>query len=246
MIREWLPRCKTHLIALAAVVVVCLLLFLGVKEVTSHLRLVYPIQGGRDGIGELVATSRVCQTFVSQYNNLNRVDVMMSNYGRQNSGSFVFYLRADTNHLSDPKDEQAIVTLTPDASIVKSTDYISFDFAPIPDSAGRSYAFCLEAPQAELSNAITAVGILGDTYPDGEAIFREMWGQGIGVSDLDFRLGYAFSPWDRLFVFADLLARYKPLLCGDWRFYALIGIAYLTLLYALFLKIVRNVTSTQE
>jgi hypothetical protein len=224
-------RYKTHLLALAAVAFVCFLGFLGVKETTSHLRLVYPNQGEREGIGELVASSRVCQTFVSPYDNLSRIEIALSDYGRKNTGPFLFHLR------NAPDDDQAIVTLTLDASIVKNANYTLFEFPPIPDSAGRTYAFCLEAPQAELLNSITAVGILGDTYMDGEAIFREMWGHSAGISDLDFRLGYAFSLWDRLVVFSEQLTRHKSLVCGDWRFYALLCALYLALLYRLFLKL---------
>jgi hypothetical protein len=231
---------KPHLPALAVVVLVCFLGFLGVNETTSHLRLVSPEQGKRDGIGELVGSSRACQTFMSPYNNLNQIEIMLSNYDRQNTGPFLFHLR------HAPDDEKPIVTLTLDASIVKKTDYVLFEFPPIPDSGEQTYAFCLEAPEAELLNSITALGVLGDTYLNGEAIFRDMWGQKAGISDLDFRVGYALSAWDKLVVFAEQLTRYKPLICGDWRLYVLLGISYLALLYGLVLKIAQPSTDAQD
>ncbi|MBN1580641.1 MAG: hypothetical protein JXA89_08045 [Anaerolineae bacterium] len=237
---ETMRRYRAYLVALSAMAFVCFLGFLGINQTVSNLRMVYPNQGKRESIGELVASSRACQTFVARYNNLDRIDVLLVDYGRQNSGPFYFYLRASSD------DGQMIATLTKDASTVKGGDYYPFQFPPIPDSAQQSYAFCLEAPEAELLNSITAMGLLSDTYPDGEATFRDMWAQDVGISDLDFRADYAFSAWDKLVVFAEQMTRYKPLICGDWRLYLLLGLFYLALLYSLFQKMMQQSTNTRD
>jgi hypothetical protein len=81
-----------------------------------------------------------------------------------------------------------------------------------------------------LDNSITAIGTLENTYTDGKAVFREMWGQGIGVRDLDFRLGYDLSLTGKLAVFARRLPAYKPFMFGAGWFYSLLGVVYLALI----------------
>ena len=178
-------------------------------------------------MGELVATSRVCQSFVAQYDGLTRVEVQLTDQGREASGAFYFHLR------TAPDADRALVSLTHDASEVSRDVYHVFDFSPIEGSAGRSYAFCLEAPEAELASSITAIGTSEDWYPEGEANFRDMWVEEGGVPDLDFRLGYRLSLREELAVLSERLVANKPLVCGARWFYAAIGIAYITLLYAL-------------
>jgi hypothetical protein len=180
--------------------------------------------GTRRRIGELASTSRVCQTFVAEYEGLSQVHVKLDHYDRQNTGSFVLYIR------TKPDDVQDLRTLTHDAAQVEKEAYHLFEYPPIHDSAGRSYCFCLEAPDAQLDNSITAIGTLENTYTDGKAVFREMWGQGIGVRDLDFRLGYDLSLTGKLAVFARRLPAYKPFMFGAGWFYSLLGVVYLALI----------------
>ena len=186
-----------------------------------------PSKGPREGLGELVATARACQTFRAAYDGLARIDVRLDDLGGDASGPFTFALRA-------APDGPDLVTLTHDGADVDSNAYHTFFFDPLPDSAGRRYAFCLTAPQADLDRAITAIGTLDDVYPEGEAVLRDMWGQAAGVQDLDFHLGYRLSPWRTLALLVQRLAGNKPYLCGVPWFYAALAAAYLALLYVLF------------
>jgi hypothetical protein len=229
---QW-PRYLTALLLLGLVV---LLGLIGVNK-TLNDPTAGPPKGTYEGVGELVATSRACQTFVAQYDGLTRVEAKLDDMGRRNKGSFTFTLR------TAPDAEDDIVSLTYDASTVRGTVYHAFAFAPIGDSAGQTYTFCLEAPQAELVSSITVIGTLEDTYPEGKALFRDMWGQKAGVQDLDFHLGYQLSLWGKLTVLADRLAANKPTLCGSPWFYAFLGVAYLALLYA---TLVRSVPPRED
>ena len=209
---------------------------------------------GREGIGELVATARACQTFVAQYDGLSQVRVMLDDLGRENSWPFQFTLRSipDADGVSDalevpgaseapdaskvPDADGDIVRLTHDASDVKLGQLHLFEFAPVRDSDGGAYVFCLEAPQAPLDNSITAIGMLDDWYPDGKAVFHDMWGERAGVQDLDFYLGYRLSPGDKLRVLSERLAAGKPFLFGRRWFYVLLGAIYLAALWTLLVK----------
>lgn len=186
----------------------------------------------QEGIGELVATARVCQTFLARHDGLARIEVLLDNLGRQNRSTFTFTLRAA------PDDPEAIVRLTGDAAEVGHLAYYPFAFDPLPDSAGQSYAFCLEAPEADLQEAITAIGTLDDGYAEGQAVFRDMWGGAAGVQDLDFFLAYRLSLPQKLRVLGERLAADKPFLCGAPWFYALLGAACLVLLYRLFVYLI--------
>jgi hypothetical protein len=200
---------------------------------------VQPSQGLRTPaqMGELVATSRVCQSLIAQYNGLARVEVRLTDQGREASGPFHFWLG------TAPDAGQALVSLTYDASEVNSDLYTVFEFPPIKGSKGQPYTFCLEAPEAELASSIAAVGTSEDWYPEGEATFRDMWVEEGGVQDLDFRLGYRLSLWEELAVLTERLVANKPLLCGARWFYALLGMAYVSLLYAV---LVRSIPAQEE
>ena len=108
-------------------------------------------------MGELAATSRVCQTFVAAHDGLARVEVRLTGRNRKASGPFHFYLR------TVPDADHDLVSLTHDAAAVNSNVYHVFRFRPMPGSAGQSYRFCLEAPEADLDSSIAAA----TTEPDG-------------------------------------------------------------------------------
>lgn len=223
--------CKRYVSALAVAVAIFLLGLFGINRMLNEFRSGPPATGKRTGIGELVGTSQVCQTFLSEYSQLAQVEVAFATFDRQNIGTLIFVLHSAQGA---PQD---IVTLSLDISQIKDNKYHSFVFPPRADSAGKTYVFCLEAPDVDLASAITPIGILQDVYPDGQASFRDMWGESAGVQDLDFRIGYTFSFSQKPGVLADRITRYKPFLCGDWRFYVLLVIVYLVLLYGLFFKL---------
>lgn len=176
----------------------------------------------RYSLGELVASARVCQTFVAEYEDLSQVEVRLANSDRNGRGAFLF-------HLYEVGDgEGHLFALLHDASAVIDNAYYAFVFPPIPDSAGRTYRFCLEAPEAELETAIAAVGIAEDAYRRGAATFRDMWhGE---AQDLDFQPGYRLSAVRWAAIFGQRLSAYKPSLFGSGWLYLALGLAYLVLL----------------
>jgi hypothetical protein len=225
-------RATRWLVALASIA--CMAVIGSVDGARVPVVPVRPSPGPRTPaqMGELVATSRVCQSFVAQYDRLARVEVRLTDQGREARGPFHFYLRTASDA------DRALVSLTHDASEVSRGVYHVFEFPPIEGSAGQSYAFCLEAPEAELASSITAIGTSEDWYPEGEATFRDMWVEEGGIPDLDFRLGYRLSLWRELAVLAERLVVNKPLLCGARWFYALLGAAYITLLCVLLVRFI--------
>jgi hypothetical protein len=230
---------QRYLIALLPVCLVVLLALIGVIK-TFNDPTAGPPKGPLAGIGEIAGTARACQTFRAAYDGLDRIDVRLDNLGRPSSGTFAFVLWAA------PDASEDLVALTHNAAEVGSDAYHTFAFPPIAGSAGQRYAFCLTAPQAELEGAITAIGTLEDVYPQGEATFRDMWGQAAGVQDLDFHLGYRLPLWRKLVLLTDRLAEYKPYFFGARGFYAALAAVYLALLYALFVKLFSEHQAREE
>ena len=222
---------RQALLALAPVGLVVFLSVVGAHETLDDPE-AGPPKGKREGIGELVATSRACQTFVAEHDSLARIEIRLNDMGRKNSGPFYFYLR------TAPDEAENLVSLTHDASEVSGTAYHAVDFAPLDGSAGQAYSFCLEAPEAGLDDSITVIGTLQDTYPDGQAVFRDMWGAKAGIQDLDFHLVYRLPLGKKLVVLSERMSANKPFLCGAGWFYAILGIIYLLLLYTLFLRFI--------
>ena len=192
----------------------------------------------REGTGELADSARACQTFVARYDGLSQVDVLLDDLGHRSDSTFTFTLRAagDGSGISDPSP--VVVSLTHSALDVNKDAYHTFEFPPVEGSAGKAYAFCLEAPETPLDEAITAIGMLDDWYSEGEAKFHDMWGKVAGVQDLDFSLGYRLSLAATLRVLSERLVANKPFLCGARWFYALLGLFYLALLYVLLARFV--------
>ena len=234
--RKRASRGRAHLIALAGVGMALLVCMTGGRKTVGQL--------GADQsqasqvVGELVASATIGQTFVAEYPGLSRVEVKLATYARRNSGPLIFHLRAAPNATED------VVTLTLDAAEIEDNAYHSFDFPPIRDSAGHTFYFYLETPEAEPDNAITAWGTTEDAYPDGKAVLRDVPGH--GVHDLTFRLEYNPTWWQTIEIVLGLLADHKPSVWGNPWFYVLLGVSYLLLLYAFFVQVAQSAFSAGE
>jgi hypothetical protein len=128
--------------------------------------------------GEIAGAHTVGQTFIATVDNLHRIDVLMATYARTNRGPVVFYLR------DDPAGARDLARIEIEAATIRDNKYHTFRFAPIPDAAGRSFYFALEAPEATPGNAVTVWQMARDVYPDGHVVVGGQPGEG----DLAFRL----------------------------------------------------------
>ncbi len=219
---------QAYLAALGSVALVLLIGLLGVQKVTEGVR-----TGqfhANASVGELVASTEVGQTFTAEYPGLSLVEVRLATYARENTGPVIFHLRAFPDATED------LFTFTLDAADVEDNAFYRFEFPPIRDLADRSFYFFLEAPEAEPDNGITVWGAIKDFYPDGEAVLEGL--EGNGVHDLTFRLGYDPPLAVKADILLDNLAANKPSLWGDRWFYVLLALAYLPLLYALFVRVI--------
>ncbi len=160
---KWLQRAGALLIA-GSLLVVNLWCLAGFLFPTYHLSpLVSAFQDSSNTpVGEIWGSITHGQTFTCRYPNLSRIDVMLATYARENHHPLIFHLCEPTPQAVD------LVTITVSPAAITDNAYYRFEFAPLPDSAGRTYYFYFEAPEAKPGDAFTIwADLQGDPYPAG-------------------------------------------------------------------------------
>jgi glycosyltransferase involved in cell wall biosynthesis len=109
---------------------------------------------------ELIAGHSQGQTFFAAKDGLHRLEILFATFGRINTGELVFHLRPSVTLTED------IVTVQVSVAALKDNQYHHFNFEPLPESAGCSYYFCLEAPSAVPGDAVS-VWAFEDDGPEG-------------------------------------------------------------------------------
>jgi len=188
-------------------------------------------------IGEILSDQSAGQTFLAPYNGLYRIEVLLADYGRVNSGMVNFRLSLT------PGDTAASLLKRFSAAAVRGDVWYTFEFDPIPDSANKLYYFQLDAPEANLGRALTAYISPQDAYPDGAA-----YRAGHPVSgDLIFAAHFKEEDnlWNAATFWLARLKAYKPSLLGRTRLYAGLLAGYLTLVVVLIRQLAKP-TDTGE
>jgi len=156
-------------------------------------------------LGELRTRRRVGQQFVARCDNLHRVDVLVSTYGRRNTRDLIFHLR------ESPQAESDLATVRINASLLPDNSYASFQFEPQAGSRGKSYVFYLESPDSVPGDAITLWAYEQPSLPDGKlyrndsvergqlvfgTYYDDRWGQ-MGERPFSHAFERRMTLWDR-------------------------------------------------
>lgn len=132
----------------------------------------YPVLSGNNvPIGEIKDTMKVGQTFVADYDNLDRIDVLFATYARQNTHEIIFHLRENSTY----KD---ITTIKINANDIQDNVMHSFRFDPINDSKGKQYYFFIESPSSIDGNAVTVRIQKNSNYNQGELVLNDSFTTG--------------------------------------------------------------------
>jgi hypothetical protein len=177
--------------------------------------------------GELYGDVQFGQSFVATYPNLERIDVVMSTYGRRNTRDVVFHLR------EGPDSQADVASVTFNAGDVRDEAWRSFTFPSLSGSAGKSYYFFFESRESEPDDAVTVMGREGDPYASGQAYID---GQPF-PGDMAFRVYYKMTPSQKIDMMLSSLAANKPSLWGSKYAYILLASVYVLLLGALLWQI---------
>lgn len=124
--------------------------------------------------GELTGEAIFGQTFRAERDNLSGIAVKFATYsGRDNAKPVFFHLR---NSVDDAADLRTASVL---ASQLGDNQFHVFRFAPVRDSAGRTFFFFVGSPESEPGDAITVDLDVRDPYHFGSAYLM----RGSGVDD---------------------------------------------------------------
>lgn len=171
------------------------------------------------------------QTFTAPVNGLQRIEVALRTYDRQNTHDVTFYLK------SSPASPQIIYQETFNAGEIGHNQWRAFQIPLISDSAGQTFFFYFASPESVTGNALTVGGDLGDWYNEGQAYFDSTPAD----ADIAFRTYYALTPGQELTLLGQRIVEAKPSLWGDLRFYLLLLVLYVLILLRVFVALVKLV-----
>lgn len=175
----------------------------------------------------------ISQSFVAPRNGLNRVDLFLQTYQRQNNQDVTVRLLEIAEDTTNPLQGIERFRATFNAATVTDQAWRSFTFAPISDSAGKTYLISLESPESVDGDAITIGGIERDLYPDGTAFLGMM----PVLADLSFRTCYQMTLSEKLQVLSEQITWNRPSLWGNASFYWLSFLIYGLVLIGFFWKL---------
>jgi len=167
-------RYRFYLGLLIFIVPACLAIY---KDFTNKHHFIVN-EGAGKHYGELLKNRTFEQSFVAKGRFIEKVDLLLATFARQNSGS-VFLEIVDSNSQSLAKAEWPIES-------IKDNSWQKFNFGSINVVQGMSYRLRLTSPSGQNGNAITWWATPNDSYSNGNAIID-------GVSqDTDFAFKIKF------------------------------------------------------
>jgi hypothetical protein len=197
------------------------------------INLAMPQAGSR----EIRPDNDIRQSFVATADDLNRVEVYLQTFFRQNTHTVTLNV-VELPPDASPLAEGVLRSQTQvNASTLPPQGWYAAEFEPLPNSAGRRFVLQLESPGSTPGDAITVGGVLAaDPYAAGAAFVGDRALDG----DIAFRACYPLTVAEKLAFLADELTTGRPGLWGNPAFYLIIGLLYLLLMMALFGLLARS------
>lgn len=190
------------LVFLAVTVVTLVDDVLSQREFRDGVSLITRTLNGQANVpaGEITAGTQVGQTFRATEPNLDSVEIMLATYQRTNTSPLLF-------SLYEYPAGAPLRTVVAEPESISDNKYYTFEFAPIPDSAGKAFLLTLESPEAVLGDAFTAWLSECDCYQGGTALLN---GEEQPRRDLAFRVGYHNQVTSVLSELINRMSQYKP------------------------------------
>lgn len=101
-------------------------------------------------LGEIFGQKTILQTFISDYDNLFKIQIKMGTYMRNNSGLVEISLISDLNDMGSVLKSTRI-----DCRKIVDNAYIDFIFDPIRDSAKKKYGLIIKSLNCRSGSAVT-------------------------------------------------------------------------------------------
>ncbi|MCR4406830.1 MAG: hypothetical protein NUW24_07895 [Anaerolineae bacterium] len=224
-VKQWLRK------NLAAIVIAASLLLAGILTIQDGWQ---RLPGGLEQLHHSALSPRLAgpktigQTFICPCVELNRIAVL-PRFSDAPSADLVLHLRAS------PDAEHDLRTATIRAADLRSDEYAYFDFAPVTNSADTGFYFYVESPHATedgeaetwLLRTTDDVYAWGQLYVDGRP----------ANGDLSFKASCSPSAAGVVINVLRHINDYKPLLCGNTVFYAVLAVSYLGVMVLLWWRL---------
>lgn len=197
--------------------------------------------------GEANDWNSVGQTFVARRNNLNRVSVVLATDRHTDNAQIAFHIK------EVPKGEplrtvKRTISLLPEGDPMRflpgtiSEQWVTFEFDPVPDSAGRKLYFSIEGKDVPRENSVRVLMFYHNKYPFGEAYRNE---SEVGAH-LVFRAYSSGRVEDLATVLVETLTRGRPGILKSPILYATVVAAYLLLAGKVLGKVISSWTTTDN
>ncbi len=185
-------------------------------------------------VGSANDWTSVGQTFVPRDNGLNRVSLVLAALAPTDDADIQFHIKEDP-HGQPLRTVRRKVSELPAGDPMEfrpgslTERWYSFEFEPIPDSAGRKLYFSVEGKGVPRENTVRVLMFYHNKYPLGTAYLSE--------SSVDahllFRAHSRGQLGDLLRVVAENLTARRPGVLGNSLFYLALGLLYVLLVGAL-------------
>jgi hypothetical protein len=186
---------------------------------------------------QILGERLIGQSFVASRNRLNRLDLFLQTYSRQNTQPVFLSLLELPPDLSDSTQEIEVFRTTFRATTIRDKAWHTFIIPELPTSAGKTYLITLQSPDSVNGDAITVGGIQQDVYPPGSAF---VYAPDLSFpnltpvpGDIMFRTCYEMTLPEKWQVLAEQITRNRPGLWGNFGFYVFSLLIYGLLLIAL-------------
>lgn len=185
---------------------------------------------------QIQGDQRISQSFVAPYNRLDRIDLHLQTYERQNTQDVIFSLLELPQGSTNPSEGKEVFSTQFNASTVTNSAWRTLEFPPISDSAQKTYLLSLYSPASTPGDAITISGVQQNIYLPGTAYLGS-----IPVpADVTFRSCYQMTPLEKLQVVGEQMTRQRPGWWGNVYFYLVIILIYGVLMAGFFWKLAKQ------
>ena len=114
-------------------------------------------------VGEIFGNKRIIQSFIGEYNDLTKIQILLATYIRRNIGSLEISILTDMNN-----SKSVIRKTVVDCHQIIDNEWFEFQFDPIRDSKGKRYYIQLMGIKCSSGSAVTAYYNAQGNYANGE------------------------------------------------------------------------------
>ncbi len=193
-----------------------------------------------NGVGTVNDWTSVGQTFVARQNGLDRVSVVLAAEKLTDQAQIAFQVKEEP--LGPPlRTVKRTISLLPEGDPMKlrpgslQERWESFDFEPIPDSAGRKLYFSVEGKDVPRENTVRVLMFYHSGYTQGEAYMNEKSVD----AHLAFRASARGRVADYVTVLSENLTRNRPGILANPLTYLGLGLLYVGLVAVLLRTVMR-------